>query len=58
MSVAAASAIINSDKRPVATTAVIARHSASKDARKRAYDPAIHPGMDPRVRPAGDGRGF
>jgi oxygen-independent coproporphyrinogen-3 oxidase len=35
---------------------VIAGHSASKDARKRANDPAIHPGMDPRIKPAGDER--
>src|SRR5262249_51073809 len=42
---------------------VIAGHSASEDARERAYDPAIHPvrknafakWMDPRVKPAGDG---
>jgi hypothetical protein len=41
---------------------VIAGHSASEDARKRAYDPAIHPfrkdflarQMDARVKPAHD----
>jgi hypothetical protein len=42
--------------------AVIAGHSASEDARERAYDPAIHPflqnpfakKMDARVKPAHD----
>jgi len=41
---------------------VIAGHSASEDARERAYDPAIHPPsdflakkMDARVKPAHDG---
>jgi hypothetical protein len=37
---------------------VIAGHSASEDARERAYDPAIHPlrkKMDARVRPGHDG---
>ena len=36
---------------------VIAGHSASEDARERAYDPAIHPScekMDARVKPAHD----
>jgi len=44
---------------------VIAGHSASEDARERAYDPAIHPlrkkffrrMMNPRVKPAGDACG-
>jgi hypothetical protein len=41
--------------------AVIAGHSASEDARERAYNPAIHPlrlkrffSMDARVKPAHD----
>jgi hypothetical protein len=49
----------------VSTHFVIAGHSASEDARERAYDPAIHPlrkkylqrMMDPRVKPAGDACG-
>src|SRR5262249_20983706 len=43
-----------SDSRPLR---VLAGHSASEDARERAYDPAIHllaKKMDPRVKPGGD----
>jgi hypothetical protein len=43
------------------SSAVIAGHSASEDARERAYDPAIHPlrskrffSMDARVKPGHD----
>jgi hypothetical protein len=50
------------DFEEIAGRAVMAGHSASEDARERAYDPAIHPlrknfspgMMDPRVKPAGD----
>jgi hypothetical protein len=38
-------------------SAVIAGHSASEDARERAYDPAIHPfrkKIDARVKPGHD----
>jgi hypothetical protein len=41
----------------VGSESVMAGHSASEDARERAYDPAIHllaKKMDPRVKPAGD----
>jgi hypothetical protein len=37
---------------------VMAGHSASKMRVKRAFDPAIHPGMDPPVKSAGDGQSF
>src|SRR5262249_57669136 len=43
-----------SDSQPLR---VMAGHSASEDARERAYDPAIHllaKKMDPRVKPGGD----
>jgi hypothetical protein len=41
---------------PADSESVMAGHSASEDARERAYDPAIHLAkkMDPRVKPAGD----
>jgi hypothetical protein len=41
----------------VSHSRVMAGHGGSEDVRRRAFGAAVHPlSMDPRVRPAGDGR--